>query len=47
VVSGLLLKLPLVQGLGEFADISPSFFWLGWSVPLYIYEVVLSYRRKS
>ena len=47
VVSGSLLKLPVVQQLGEFADISPSFFWLGWAVPLYIYEVVLSYRRKS
>jgi len=47
VVSGSLLKLPVVQQLGEFAEISPSFFWLGWAVPLYIYEVVLSYRRKS
>jgi len=47
VVSGSLLKLPVVQQLGEFADISPSFFWLGWAVPLYIYEVVLSYKRKS
>lgn len=47
VVSGSLLKLPLVQRLGDFADISPSFFWLGWAVPLYIYEVVLSYKRKA
>jgi hypothetical protein len=47
VVSGLLIKLPAVQQLGDFADISPSLFWLGWAVPLYIYEIVLSYHRKS
>lgn len=47
VISGLLLKVPAVQRLGDFADISPSLFWLGWSVPLYIYEVVLSFKRKS
>jgi hypothetical protein len=47
VISGSLLKLPPVQRLGDFADISPSLFWLGWAAPLYIYEVVLSYRRKS
>jgi hypothetical protein len=47
VVSGSLLKLPVVQRLGDFADISPSLFWLGWAGPLYIYEVVLSFKRKS
>jgi uncharacterized membrane protein len=47
IVSGLALKLPIVQQLGDFADISPSFFWMGWSVPLFVYEVVLSFKRKS
>lgn len=47
VVSGSLLKLPAVQKLGDFADISPSLFWLGWAVPLYIYEIILSHKRKS
>lgn len=47
IVSGLLLKTSFVQGLGSFADIAPSFFWMGWSVPLFIYEIVLSARRKS
>jgi hypothetical protein len=46
VVSGSLLKLPVIQGLGSFADISPSLFWLGWAVPLYIYEIILSYKKK-
>ncbi|NSL88357.1 DUF2306 domain-containing protein [Chitinophaga solisilvae] len=47
VVSGLLLKTPMVQSLGNFADISPTFFWLGWSIPLYLYEVVLSVKRRA
>lgn len=46
VVSGLLLRLPFVQQLDSFDQISPSFFWMGWSVPLFIYEVVLYARHK-
>ena len=45
VVSGLILKIPYVQGLGSFEDISPSLFWLGWSVPLYLYEIIRSSRQ--
>lgn len=44
LISGLLLKVPFVQSLGNFEDISPSLFWFGWSVPLYIYEFVLAYK---
>lgn len=47
VISGLTVKLPVVQSLGNFADISPSLFWMGWAVPLYIYEVILSLRQKK
>ncbi|WP_143305820.1 DUF2306 domain-containing protein [Chitinophaga vietnamensis] len=46
VVSGLLLKTPLVNSLGSFEEISPSFFWLGWSVPLYIYEMIKVVKPK-
>lgn len=47
VISGLVVKLPVVQSLGSFADISPSLFWMGWAVPLYIYEVILSLRQRK
>jgi hypothetical protein len=47
IISGLALKLPLIKSLGSFADISPSLFWLGWAVPLYIYQVVLSIKGKA
>jgi len=39
VISGLALKTPYVQSLGSFEEISPSLFWMGWSVPLFLYEV--------
>lgn len=44
VISGLILKIPYVKSLGSFEDISPSLFWLGWSVPLYVYEMIRSSR---
>jgi hypothetical protein len=47
VISGLLIKVPLIQRLGSFEDISPSLFWLGWAVPLYIYQVVLSFKKTG
>lgn len=47
IISGSAVKLPFVQQLGSFADISPSLFWMGWSVPLFVYEVILSFKRKS
>jgi hypothetical protein len=42
VISGLIIKIPFVQGLGSFEEISPSLFWMGWSVPLFIYELIRS-----
>jgi hypothetical protein len=47
VFSALILRLPFIQALGSFADISSSFFWFGWAVPLYIYDLYLSYKRKQ
>ncbi|RYD19343.1 MAG: DUF2306 domain-containing protein [Verrucomicrobiaceae bacterium] len=42
VVSALLLKIPLVQRLGSFEEISPTLFWVGWVVPLFVYDVRLA-----
>ncbi|SKB52697.1 DUF2306 domain-containing protein [Dyadobacter psychrophilus] len=47
ILSGLAVKLPVIQSLGSFAEISPSLFWMGWSVPLYIYQIILSGRAKK
>ena len=47
VVSALLNKLPFIASQGTFAEVSPSLFWAGWSVPLFLYDVVLSRQRKQ
>ncbi len=40
VISGLIIKIPSIRQLGSFEEISPSLFWLGWAVPLFIYELI-------
>ncbi|THU32970.1 DUF2306 domain-containing protein [Niastella caeni] len=47
IVSGLTLKFLLKIGFGTFEAISPSLFWMGWSVPLFIYQVVLSWKANK
>lgn len=47
IISGLALKTAYVQSLGTFDQISPSLFWMGWSVPLYIYQLILGIKTKN
>jgi hypothetical protein len=47
IVSGLALKYLLKTGFGSFEDISPSLFWMGWSVPLFVYQIILSAKAKK
>lgn len=47
IISGLALKYLLKIGFGTFEDISPSLFWMGWSVPLFIYQVILSWKANK
>lgn len=47
VLSALILRLPQVQRYGNFAEISPSIFWFGWAVPFFVYDIILSARRKK
>lgn len=46
VVSGSFLKILLAIEFGSFEEISPSLFWFGWSVPLFIYQIVLSLKAS-
>lgn len=46
VIQGLLLKTAFVQRLGSFDEISPSFIWMGWTIPLYVYEIVRTSKFK-
>jgi Predicted membrane protein (DUF2306) len=45
VVSALLLKIPFVARQGSFAETSPVLFFLGWAVPYFLYDLMLSLRR--
>jgi hypothetical protein len=47
IVSGLTLKYLLYIGFGSFEDISPSLFWMAWSVPLFVYQVILGMKAKK
>jgi hypothetical protein len=47
VISGLALKLPAIKQLGSFEDISPSLFWVGWAVPLYLYELIKTCKKTA
>jgi hypothetical protein len=47
IISGLALKYLLKIGFGTFEDISPSLFWMGWSVPLFVYQVILSLKANK
>jgi uncharacterized membrane protein len=47
IISGLTLKIPSVQQLGTYSEVSSSLFWMGWSVPLYVYQVFLAGKKGS
>ncbi len=47
VISALLHKLPFVASQGSFAEVSPGLFWAGWSIPLFVFDVVLSVQRRT
>jgi hypothetical protein len=47
VISALILKLPIMAQIGDMGEVSPSVFWFAWSVPLYIYQIILSRKSKS
>ncbi len=47
IISGLALKYLLKIEFGTFEDISASLFWMGWSVPLFVYQVFLSMKAKK
>ncbi|AKU97889.1 membrane protein, putative [Labilithrix luteola] len=47
VLSALLNKLPFVASKGSLAEVSPGLFWAGWSIPLFVCDIVLSTQRKQ
>lgn len=42
LISGFSYKIPYVQQLGSFEEVTVPLFWMGWAIPLYTYEVIRS-----
>ncbi|MBO9672422.1 MAG: DUF2306 domain-containing protein [Sphingobacteriaceae bacterium] len=47
VISALILKMPIMARVGNMSEVSPSIFWFAWSVPLYVYQIILSRKIKA
>ena len=47
LISGLAFKSPLVQQLGNIVEIFPALIWMGWAVPLYVYEILRTSQAKT
>lgn len=47
LISGFAYKIPYIQQLGSYEEVSTPLFWMGWAVPLYVYEIVRSSKAKA
>ncbi|ASZ12501.1 MULTISPECIES: DUF2306 domain-containing protein [Chitinophaga] len=47
LISGFAYKIPFIQQLGRFEEVTVPLFWMGWAVPLYIYELTHSSLIKK
>jgi hypothetical protein len=46
IVQNYLLKIPAFVALGTFAEVAQAMIWFSWSVPLLVYQIVLTYQTK-
>jgi hypothetical protein len=46
LISGLAFKSPIVQQLGSVTEIFPPLIWMGWALPLYVYEIIRSSQER-
>lgn len=47
VAQALLMYHPFIIGLGTFGETSPTVIWASWSVPLYAFEIYLSFKKQK
>lgn len=38
---------PLIAGLGTFAETSPTVIWTSWTVPLFLFDMYQSFKKKG
>jgi hypothetical protein len=47
VAQSLLLEIPLIAGLGSFAEVSTTIIWSSWTVPMFVYDCLRGSRQRS
>ncbi|WP_240966149.1 DUF2306 domain-containing protein [Pseudoflavitalea sp. G-6-1-2] len=47
LLSGFAYKIPYIQSLGSFTEVTVPLFWMGWAIPLYTYEIIRSRGSKA
>jgi uncharacterized membrane protein len=45
IIQNYILKIPVLDKLGSFSEISPNIFWFSWSIPLFGYQVYLTFAK--
>ncbi|HTF81216.1 MAG TPA: DUF2306 domain-containing protein [Cytophagales bacterium] len=45
VIQNYLLKIPALMALGPFGEVAATFIWFSFSIPLLVYQNLLTYQR--
>lgn len=47
IVQNYIIKIPALDTLGSFAEVSPNIFWFSWSIPLFAYQIYLTVKKMD
>lgn len=47
IAQNFLMYNPVIVGLGTFAETSPTVIWVSWSVPLFLFNIYLSFKQTG
>lgn len=45
IVQNYIYKIPVIGALGSFAEVSPQIFWFSWAIPLFAYQMYLTFTK--
>lgn len=47
VAQAMLMYHPYIISLGAFGDTSPSIIWASWTIPLFLFDIYLTFKKKG
>jgi hypothetical protein len=47
IAQNFLMYHPVIKGMGTFAETAPSIIWASWTIPLFMFEIYQSVKRKK